>query len=72
MRLKSVAKFKEKLTFGFIYEMRNSVNFHPTTRESENFTLMGCFCPKYIRFEIKNTKELSFMTLNSDANFNKP
>ena len=23
--------------------------------------------PKYIRFELKNTEELSFMTMNSDA-----
>ena len=27
------------------------------------------FCPKYMRFELKNTKELSFMILNSDAKF---
>ena len=30
---------------------------------------MGCFYPNYIRFELKNTEELSLMTLNSDANF---
>ena len=29
--LKSDAKFKEKRTFGFKYDMRNLVNFHPTT-----------------------------------------
>ena len=49
--------------------MRNLVKFHPTTQKSENFTSMGSFCAKYIRFELKNTDELSFMTPNSDAKF---
>ena len=49
--------------------MRNFVNFHPTTQKFQNFTSMGYFCPKYMRFELKNTEELSFMTLNSDAKF---
>ena len=62
MTLKSDAKFKEKLTCGFKYDMRNLVNFHPTTQKSENFTSMGYFRPKY-------TEELPFMTLNSDAKF---
>ena len=35
MTLKSDAKFKEKLICGFKYDMRNLVNFHPTTLESE-------------------------------------
>ena len=30
---------------------------------------MGSFCPNYMRFELKNTEELFFMTLNSDAKF---
>ena len=67
--MKSDAKCKEKLTSDFKYDMRNLVNFHPTTRKSKNFTLMGYFCPKYIRLELKNTDELSFMTSNSDAKF---
>ena len=62
--LKSDAKFKKKLTCGFKYDMKIS---------SENFFSMGSFCLKYTRFELqkysKNTEELSFMTLNSDANF---
>ena len=37
------ARFKEKLTFIFKYDMRNLVNFHPTTQKSENFTPMGSF-----------------------------
>ena len=69
MTLKSDAKFKEKLSCGFKYGMTNLVNFHPTTQKSKNFTSMGYFCPKYMSFELKNTEELSFMTLNSDAKF---
>ena len=72
MTLHSDAKFKETLTCGFKHDMRNLVNFHPTTHKPKNFTLMGYFCPKYMMFELKNTEELSFMTLNSDANLNKP
>ena len=30
---------------------------------------MGCFKPKYIMFELKNTEKLYFMTLESDAKF---
>ena len=69
MTLKSYAKFKKKPTYSFKYDMRNFVNFHPTAQKAKNFTSMGYFCPKYIRFELKNTEELSFMTLNSDAKF---
>ena len=63
------AKFKENLSRGFKYDMRNLVNFHPTTQKSENFTSMGYFCPYYRRFELKNTEELSSMRLDSDAKF---
>ena len=53
MALKSDAKFKEKLTCGFKYDMWNLVNFPPTTQESENFTFVMYSCPKYMRFELK-------------------
>ena len=72
MTLKSYAKFEEKLTCGFKYDMRNLVNIHPTTQKSKNFTPMGYFCPKYMRFELKKREELSLMALNSDAKFEKP
>ena len=62
-------KVLKKLTFGFKYDIRNLVNFHPTIQKYVTFTLISYFCPKYIRFELKNTEELSFMTLNSDAKF---
>ena len=69
MTLKSDAKFKEKRTCGFKYDMTNLVAFHPTTEKSENFFSMGSFCPKHTKFEIQNTEELSFMTLNIDGKF---
>ena len=72
MTLKSHAKFKEKLTCGFKYDMRNLANFHPTTQKCEHFTSIGSFCPKYKRFELKKYRGVifhSFMTLNSDAKF---
>ena len=53
MTMKSDAKFKEKLTCGMKHDMRNLVNFHPTTLKSKNFTWMGYFCPKYMRLDLK-------------------
>ena len=60
MTLKSDAKFKEKLTWGFKYDMGNLGNFHPTTPKSETFTLMGSFCSKYIRFELEKYRGVIF------------
>ena len=60
MTLNSDAKFKEKLICGFKYDMRNFVNFHPTIQKSKNFTLMGYFCPKYMRFELKKYRGVIF------------
>ena len=63
----------KKLIFGFKYDIKNLVKFHPTTQKSANFTSMGSLCPKYIRFELnKNTEELSFITLNNDTKFEYP
>ena len=68
-KLKSDAKFKEKLTCGFKYDMRNLVNFHPTTEKSGNFFQWALFVQNIEGLSYKNTKELSFMTLNSDTKF---
>ena len=63
-------KFKEKMTGGFKYDMRNLLILHPTTQKSENSRSMDYFCPKCMRFEIKKyTRESFFMILNSDAKF---
>ena len=60
MTLKSDAKFKEKMTCGFKYHVRNLLNFHPTTQKSENLFSMGSFCPKYTRFELQKYRKLIF------------
>ena len=60
MTLKSDAKFKKKLSSGFKCDMRNLINFHPTIQKSKNFTLIGYFCPKYMRFELKKYRALNF------------
>ena len=44
MTLKRDAKFRENLTYDFKYDLRNLMNFHPTTQKSENFTSFGSFC----------------------------
>ena len=41
MILKSDAKFKEKLTCGFKHDMKDLVNFHPTTQKSASLSF--CF-----------------------------
>ena len=45
-------KLLKKLAYGFKYDMRNLVNFHPSTQKSENLFWMGSFCPKYTRLEL--------------------
>ena len=60
MTLKSDAKFKEKLSCGFKYDVRNLVNFDPAAQKSENFTSMGSFCPKHVRFELKKYEGVIF------------
>ena len=70
MTMKSDAKFDKKMAFGFKYDMRNLVNFHPTTQKSEKFISMGSFCPTYLRFELKNIEGLSFMARTVMQNFN--
>ena len=60
MTMKSDVKFKEKLTCGFKYDMRNLVSFHPTTQKPKNFTSLGYFCPEYFRFELKKYRGFIF------------
>ena len=48
------------MTCSFKYDMRNFVNFHPTTQKFQNFTSMGYFCPKYLRFELKKYGRVIF------------
>ena len=60
MTLKSDTKFKEKLIFCFKDDMKNLVNFHPTTQKTENFFSMGSFCPKCARFELEKYRGVIF------------
>ena len=60
MTLKSDAKFEEKLTFGSKSEMKNLVNFYPTSQKHENFISIGYFYPKYMRFELNKYNGVIF------------
>ena len=60
MTLKSDAKFKGQLTCGFKYDMINFMKFYPTTQKSKNLSLMGYFCPKYMKFELQKFRGVIF------------
>ena len=60
MTMRSDTNFEEKLTVGFKNDMKNLLSFHPTTQNSKNFTLMGHFRSKYIRFELKKHRRVIF------------
>ena len=60
MTLKSDVKFREKLTCGFKYDMKDLVNFDPTTQKSESFTSTRYFCSNYMRFELKKYRGFIF------------
>ena len=70
MTLKSDAKFKEKLTCDFKYDMRNLVNFNlPNHSKVQTFNFDGLFLSKVYEVSAKKIQESSFMTLNSNAEF---
>ena len=60
MTMRNDAKFEEKLTLGCKNDMWNLVNFYPATQKFEHFTSMGYFCPKYMRFELKKYRGVTF------------
>ena len=51
---------KKKMTLDSKIDMRNLINFHPTTQKSKNFILMGYFYPKYMRFELMKYRGFVF------------
>ena len=70
MTLENDAKFKEKLTCGFKYDIKDLMNFHPTTQKFKNFTFDGLFLSKvYEVWAKKNTREFAFTTGNRNAKF---
>ena len=72
MTLKSDAKFEEKLALSSKNDMRNLVNFYPTTQKSKNFTSMGYFCPQYMRFELKKYRGVTFHDTEVMQNLSRP
>ena len=50
MTLKGDAKFKGKLTCGLKNDIRNLVNFHASSRNSESLDFDGLLFPKDIKF----------------------
>ena len=66
---KNDTKIEEELTCHWKIDIRNLTNFDPSTQKCNKFVLVGPLWPKYIMFELKSTKELSFMTLKSNAKF---
>ena len=60
MTPKSGAKFKEKVTCGLKFDMRNLVNFQPTTQKSKNFFSLDSICPTYATFELQKYRGVIF------------
>ena len=58
MTIKNDTKIEEELTCQFKSDMRNLTDFDPSTQKSQKIcTLMGCFWPKYIVFELRKSIE---------------
>ena len=53
----------------FKVDIRNLANFDSSTWVSKIYSLMGCFWPKYIMFELKKYGGVSLIVLNIDAKF---
>ena len=70
MTIKNDTKIEEELTYRFKIDMRNFINFDPTTWKSKKFVFYFAPCDQSIYFlSYKSTEELSFMTLKRCANF---
>ena len=60
MTLKNDEKSEEELTCRFKIDIRNLTNFYSSTWFSKIYTLMGCFWPKYVMFELKKYRGATF------------
>ena len=69
MTLKGVAKFKRKLTCGLKNDIRNLVNFHASSRKSENLHFDWILLSKAYKDLDEKVQKSCLMTLKSDAKF---
>ena len=60
MTLKSDAKFKEELTCGFKYDMRNLVNVDPTTQNLKISFRWALFVQSNTRFVLQKYRGIIF------------
>ena len=58
--MKNGAKFEEELTCHFKIDMRNLMNFDPSTLSLKNFILMSSFSAKYMLLELKKYTRVIF------------
>ena len=68
MTPKGDAKFNGKLTRGLKNDIRNLVNFHASSRKSENLHFNGINLSKAHKF-LDEKVQKSYVTLKSDAKF---
>ena len=57
---KNDEKSEEELTCHFKIDIRNLTNFDSSKWVSESYSLMGCFWPNYIMFELKKYRGVIF------------
>ena len=70
MTPKSDAKIKEKLICDFKYDMRNLMNSNPPNHSKvQKFHFDGVFLSKVYEVWTKKPQESSFITLNSNSEF---
>ena len=71
MTLKGDAKFKGELICGLKKDIRNLVNFHASSRKSENLQFDWILLKhiKHIKFQMKKYRRVSLVTMKSDAKF---
>ena len=56
IKMKNDAKFEEDLTSQFKFDMRNLINFDPSTQKSQKFLFNGLFLAKYLMFQLRKYK----------------
>ena len=56
MTMKNDTKIEEELTFRFKIDMRNLMNFYPSTRKSKRFALNGLLATKVYNVSAKKVQ----------------